>query len=443
VSDPRTAGVPPAGGPEARGPFVPWLPWLALALAALSIMGDYYAYDAIAPDADLLRRLHGLSQTQIGLLNAIFSLPNIPLSLVGGLFIDRFGAARTAVLTAAFGFVGAALTAWGEPFWLMALGRLLFGIGEETLLICLLAGVAQWFSGHPGRETAPGKAGGRAALAMSLLFSLARVGSYLADISPRWAANLYAEGWRPPLVLAAGLCAFSLLASIGFLIVDRHRPGRPAKPPERFDLASFRGFDRSFWYILGLNVLFASTFFPFRSTFAVVFFQDAKGLSLPEAGLLNSWVFFAAIFCTPIIGALADRFGHRAAWLSLGAALLPITFLLLGATNANLWITTVLMGVSFSVVPAVIWPATAMLVEEKRLGAAYGLINVLQSSGMFAANWAAGALNDAFRAGPGNGGGYTPMLILLGGLSVVGLASTLALWRRERGPHGHGLEAAG
>ena len=77
-----------------------WLPWLALALAALSIAGDYYAYDAIAPDADLLRRLHGLSQSEIGLLNAIFSLPNIPLSLVGGLFIDRFGAAQRGEMSA-------------------------------------------------------------------------------------------------------------------------------------------------------------------------------------------------------------------------------------------------------------------------------------------------------------------------------------------------------
>jgi MFS family permease len=119
---------------------------VALALASLSIAGDYYAYDAIAPDADLLRRLHGLTQTRIGLLNAIFSLPNIPLSLVGGLLIDRIGAARTALITAGFGFVGAVLTAVGEPYALMAFGRLLFGIGEETLLICLLAGVAQWFT---------------------------------------------------------------------------------------------------------------------------------------------------------------------------------------------------------------------------------------------------------------------------------------------------------
>jgi MFS family permease len=405
-----------------------WLPWLALALAALSIAGDYYAYDAIAPDADLLRRLHGLSQSQLGLLNAIFSLPNIPLSLVGGLFIDRFGAARTAVLTAAFGFVGAAMTAVGEPYALMATGRLIFGIGEETLLVALLAGVAQWFSAKS------------AALSMSLLFSFARVGSYLADISPRWAGSLYAEGWRPPLILAAALCALSLVASFGFLAVDRWRPFGPARLAERFDLRSLAGWDPSFWYILWLNVLFASMFFPFRSTFAILFFQDAKHQTLAQAGLINSWVFFAAIFATPIVGAIADRFGRRAALLSLGAALMPLTFFLLGATSASLWISTALMGISFSVIPAVIWPATAMLVEERRLGAAYGLINVLQSLGMFASNYAAGWLNDLFQAGPKHPEGYGPMLVLFGALGLIALISTLALWRRETGPSGHGLE---
>jgi MFS family permease len=151
-------------------------------------------------------------------------------------------------------------------------------------------------------------------------------------------------------------------------------------------------------------------------------------------------VFFAAIFATPVMGAIADRFGRRAALLSLGAALMPLTFLLLGATNASLWISTALMGVSFSVVPAVIWPATAMLVEEKRLGAAYGLINVLQSLGLFASNYAAGWLNDHFQAGPAHPAGYGPMLVMFGALSLVGLAATLALWRRELGANGHGLE---
>ncbi len=408
-----------------------WLPWLALALAALANAGNYYAYDSIAPIAGQLIRDAGFSQSNIGFLNAVASIPNIPLSLVGGLLIDRLGAARTALLMAALGFIGSVMTAIGTPFALMAAGRFIFGFGEETLLICVLAGVAQWFTAE------------RAALSMSLLFSIARVGSYAADLSPRWAAPLYAAGWRPPLILAAGITAASLLAAIAFWLLDRHRPARGPARAEKFELRGILRFSPSYWCILGLNVLFASVFFPFRSTFAILFFQDAKHQSLAQAGQMNSWVFFAAIFATPVVGLVADRIGHRAALLSFGAALVPVTFLLLGATNVSLWVSTAMMGVAFSVVPAVIWPATAMLVEPRRLGTAYGLINVLQSSGMFACNWAAGALNDAFHAGPANPQGYGPMLAMFGALSLAALASTLALWARERGPNGHGLEQPG
>jgi MFS family permease len=407
-----------------------------LVLIAVAIAGVYYAWDSIAPVADLLRHQRGFSQKQIGLLNAIYAIPNVPLSLVGGILIDRIGAARASLLAAAFCFVGAGLTALGQPYEVMVTGRLFFGVGEETLFISLLAGVAQWISA------------GRAALAMALFFSMARVGSYLADISPRWAPAIYAAGWRPPLVLAAALTGLSLLAAIAYLVIDRHRPAAEtvagsaeAGGHGRFHWRDLTRFDRSFWYIMGLNVLFASVFFPFRSTFAIVYFQDAKHLSLADAGLVNSWVFFAAIFATPVFGLIADRFGRRAMLLTIGAALMPMTFAILGLTSWSLWISTALMGLSFSVIPAVIWPSTAMLVAPARLGTAFGLINVLQSLGMGALNLAAGALNDANHAGPANPAGYEPMLLMFFLTSFAGFLAVAALWRREAGRHGHGLNA--
>ena len=406
--------------------------WWVLALISVVIAGNYYAFDSIAPVADLLRRQRGFNQSEIGMLNAVYGLPNIPLSLVGGVLIDRIGAARASLLAAAFCFVGAVLTAVGQPYWVMVLGRLLFGIGEETVFISLLAGVAQWFSA------------GRAALAMALFFSMARVGSYMADISPKWAAGVYAGGWRPPLELAAVLTGVSLVAAIAYLRIDRVRPAGATSPDGGHGRCRWRDlarFDASFWYIMGLNVLFASVFFPFRSTFAIEFFQDAKGLSLAAAGTVNSWVFFAAIFATPVFGLIADRFGRRAMLLTFGAGLMPMTFAILGLTHWGLWISTVLMGLSFSVVPAVIWPSTAMLVEPGRLGTAFGLINVLQSLGMGALNLAAGWLNDRAGAGPHNPGGYDPMLWMFGVFSLAGFLAVAALWRRESGPNGHGLNA--
>jgi len=61
---------------------------------------------------------------------------------------------------------------------------------------------------------------------------------------------------------------------------------------------------------------------------------------------------------------------------------------------------------------------------------------------MAAANLVAGGLADRAGAGPANAGGYAPMMRFFFGLSLVALSSAVLLWRRERGPHGHGLEDA-
>jgi hypothetical protein len=139
---------------------------------------------------------------------------------------------------------------------------------------------------------------------------------------------------------------------------------------------------------------------------------------------------------------LADRIGHRALMLTFGTFLLPLTFVVLGLTGLNLWVTTVMMGISFSLVPAIIWPATTLIVEPRRLGTALGLITLIQALGMFASNLVAGAAADAAGAGSQNPAGYEVMMWFFFLLSLTALASALLLWRREAGPSGHGLESA-
>jgi MFS family permease len=409
--------------------------WCVLALLSLAIAGGYYEYDAMAPIADFLRADRGFTQAQIGMLNAIFSLPNIFLALLGGVLIDRYGPARVATWTAALCLVGAALTAIGSPYAVMVAGRLIFGVALEALFIALLAAVAQWF------------ATGGTALAMALFFSFARIGSYAADTSPGWARAFYAHGWQRPLWLAAGCMAASFAATLVYRMFDRRARASGRLPAtsasERITWSDLVSFDLSYWYILGLNVLFAAVFFPFRSTFAIEYFQDAKGLTLQQAGLANSWVFFAAIFATPLFGFLADRFGKRSLMMMIATLLMPLVFLILGTTDWSLWISTALMGISFSVVPAVIWPSTAMLVEPRRLGTALGVVNLLQNFFLAASNLVAGWLADREHAGPAHPSGYDAMLWYFGIVSLVAFVSIALLWRRESGPRGHGLERSG
>ena len=211
---------------------------------------------------------------------------------------------------------------------------------------------------------------------------------------------------------------------------------------ERITWSELFTFDMSFWCILALHVLYAAVFFPFRQTYAIEYLQHAKGLTLQQAGNVNSGVFAAAVFATPIFGLLADRVGHRALLLTMGKLLLPITFAILGLTDLSPWISTVLIGISWSLVPAIIWPATTLLVAPQRLGAALGMITLLQNVGLWSSNRCAGWLADKAGAGPAHPEGYATMLVFFGAVSLVALTSVVLLWLRERGPNGHGLEVA-
>ena len=82
------------------------LRWTALLLISLAMMGNYYIYDSISPLADLLKTQLGFSDSNIGLLNAIYSFPNIIMVLIGGLLIDRIGTKRSVLIFTSFIMLG-------------------------------------------------------------------------------------------------------------------------------------------------------------------------------------------------------------------------------------------------------------------------------------------------------------------------------------------------
>ena len=81
----------PAERAPAPPPTAAWR-WAALIAISVAMFGNYYVYDSVAPVADLLERQLGFTDTQLGTLNAIYSLPNIIMVLIGGIIVDRYGA---------------------------------------------------------------------------------------------------------------------------------------------------------------------------------------------------------------------------------------------------------------------------------------------------------------------------------------------------------------
>jgi len=98
------------------------------------------------------------------------------------------------------------------------------------------------------------------------------------------------------------------------------------------------------------------------------------------------------------------------------------------------------MGVAFSLIPAVMWPSVAYLVDQSRLGTAYGLMTMIQNIGFGGFNVLVGWANTQSHAGPDNPHGYNLGMWIFSILGFLGLTFAFLLRQRELGPQGHGLE---
>ncbi len=409
---------PPAGAASTTVPHsrraAYGLAFVSLALVSIVAAGSYFAYDCIGPLAPILKRELALSSKQIGWLYSVYSIPVIALVVAGGLLADRLGVRRAGILFTALFFAGTVLTALGE-FWLMVVGRLLFGIGAECLYVVMNKIVAKWFRDKT------------LALAFGLNLFLCRAGTYLAFFGLPWMVEALSS-WQLTLWVVVAICGVSLLAIAIYALVDRHgeRRGLTAieERGELFRLRDALRLPRAFWVISMLCVLYYSAIFPFTA-FATDFFQERYGLLHEPASRLTGVVILISMCTTWLFGALVDRIGRRATLMIVGSLLMIPCHVVMGYTEVHPWVPMVVLGVSFSLVPAAMWPALPLMVRSEQLGTAYGVISMVQNVGLFAFPLAAGAIRDFT-------GSYNEVMILFLGLSIAGLGFAFWLKRVER-----------
>jgi MFS family permease len=111
------------------------------------MFGNYYIYDAISPLADVLVKQLHFTDSDIGLLQGIYSVPNIFMVLIGGFIIDRLGTKKSTFIFALLCLLGASITAVSSTLVPMAAGRLVFGLGAESLIVAVTTAIAKWFKG--------------------------------------------------------------------------------------------------------------------------------------------------------------------------------------------------------------------------------------------------------------------------------------------------------
>ena len=404
--------------------------WVVLIVLSLAMFGSYYAYDALSPLADVLKQQLSFSDKDIGLLQAIYSFPNIFTVVIGGFIIDRLGLRKSLMIFGILCLVGPAITAASGKLWLMSTGRLVFGMGAESLNVAVTAALARWFKGK------------ELSFAFGINLTICRLGTFVALNSPTWARNAYAY-WRYPFLIALGLSVFCVLGVAIYWVMEEHaektyRLGEAST--EKVVFGDLFKFGVSYWFIVALCVTFYSGIFPFQ-TFAVKFFIEAHGTSRELGGFLSSMLTVFAMVATPLFGLFTDRVGKRALLMMLGSLLLIPVYLVMAYTRVSLYYPMAMMGVAFSLIPAVMWPSVAYIVDQSKLGTAYGLMTMIQNIGLFGFNLLIGWANDYGHASAENPAGYHLGMWIFSILGFLGVFFAFLLHERETGPHGHGLES--
>ncbi len=402
----------------------PLFRWTILIFVSLAMFGNYYVYDSISPLADLLAKQLRFTNADIGLLNGIYSVPNIFMVLIGGIIIDRIGTRISTFIFSALCLTGAVLTAFsGGDLILMAAGRLIFGLGAESLIVAVTTVLGRWFKGK------------QLSFAFGINLTIARLGTFAALNSPTWAKSFY-ENWQGPLLIAVVAAAVSVISIAVYWIMDiyaeKNLAVNPVPKQDEFNFKEIFSFPTSFWYVVLLCVTFYSAIFPFQ-TFAVKFFIETHGVTREAGGFLSSMLILFSMILTPLFGLLTDYIGKRSLLMMIGSLLLIPVYLMMNYTNISLYVPMAIMGLSFSLIPAVMWPAVAIIVEEKKLGTAYGLMTLIQNIGLAGFNFLIGWVNDYT-------GGYTAGMWIFSTLGFFGLFFAFMLRKSETGPNNHGLE---
>ncbi len=404
--------------------------WMVLTFVSLAMFGNYYAFDALNPVGPLLESQLGFTQAQIGLLDTAYNIAALLVLLAGGVIIDRAGTKRAMIAFGTINALGAFIIAMAPSPIVMASGRFVMGVGAEPLIVAATTVLGRWFKGK------------ELGFAMGINLMIARFGSVAADNSRNFASGLF-YSWQPPLILAGFVACACIVGGAVYALLERRAerefPRDTSVATDKLVFGDLVRFDRSYWYIVGLCVTFYSAMFPFRR-FANIFFVDAHGASQEQAAFFNSLLPLTAMFATPLFGLLVDKIGKRSLLMTIGSLLLFPAFLLMAYTQMPLAFPVSLLGIAFSLVPAILWPSVAYLVDEKRLGTAYALMTFCQQIGWAAMAWAIGKVNDVSGASASNPAGYVPGMWMFAMFGFMGLFFSILLWRSEKGPHAHGLE---
>ena len=449
--------------------------WTALVLLASAMFFGYIFVDILSPLKDLLQTQRGWDSVAFGHYAGSEPFLNVFVFFLifAGIILDKMGVRFTAILSGSVMVLGAALnwyavtdsfeasglksfmdgilnlpSAWWNvtPWYegmpasakLAAIGFMIFGCGTEMAGITVSRGIVKWFTGH------------EMALAMGVEMAIARVGVAVVMLGAPVLAHITPVSVSRPVAFSLALLCIGLMCFIAYGFMDKKLDAQGAteekdEPFKVKDIGKILSL-RMFWIVALLCVLYYSAIFPFQK-YAINMLQCDLGFSASQAGLVFFVFPLGAAAITPFLGNYLDHKGKGATMMILGAILMIVCHLtfafVVPATQSVIitYIAIILLGISFSLVPAAMWPSVPKLIDNKLLGSAYALIFWIQNIGLYAFPMIIGSVLAACNPGVTDPTklDYTVPMCLFASLGVLALFLGIYLKLLDK-KGGYGLE---
>ena len=449
--------------------------WTALVLLASAMFFAYIFVDILSPLQEFLQTQHGWDPIAYGHFAGSEPFLNVFVFFLifAGIILDKMGVRFTAILSGVVMVVGASinyyaltegfeasslkvwfdnnlnlpLSAWNvTPFYdgmpasakLSAIGFMIFGCGAEMAGITVSRGIVKWFKGK------------EMALAMGIEMAIARVGVAVVVIASPAIASIHPIRVSRPVAYELLLLIIGLRCFIVYGFMDKKWDAQGVEeekddPFKVSDIGKILSL-KMFWIVALLCVLYYSAIFPFQK-YAINMLQCNLNFTAEQAGMVFFVFPLGAAAVTPFLGNFLDRKGKGASMLILGAMLMVICHLVFAfvvpATQSVIitYAAIILLGISFSLVPAALWPSVAKLIDEKLIGSAYALIFWIQNIGLYAFPMIIGSVLRSSNPGVTDPlkYNYTVPMLVFASLGVIALILGFLLKALDK-KKGYGLE---
>ena len=433
--------------------------WTVLVLVALMMFFAYMFVDVMSPLKSLVESKLGWDSGVFGKYAASEYILNVcGFLILAGIILDKLGVRFSGILSAGLMVFGAgmkfiavsdwfqstAFCGWLDSWWvelpgsakMASLGFMIFGCGCEMEGTNVSKILAKWFKGK------------EMALAMGLEMAIARLGVF----GVMWIAPLISEKFDNSILAPVGFCgALLVIGLINFIIfgimdrkfdsqlVDAGLATAEKSPEDEFHISDLKAIftSKMFWIVSLLCVLYYSAIFPFQR-YATNFLEETLAIDAASAAKLFSRFPILAMVMTPMLGIFLDRKGKGATMLMFGSIIMIVchlSFAFILPAFPQKWfalLLIVVLGISFSLVPAALWPSVPKIIDEKILGSAYCLIFWVQNIGLCLVPMLIGSLRAS------TGSYFVPMLVFS---SFGVLAFILSIYlKAEDKKKGYGLE---